>query len=732
MAIKKSSGLKYTDLVSAQSGMTRDAISRTAVDTTNRLYGGDINVRSQGGTFTPGSGGYAAPATNDGYKATTAPIAADALGASAPIQMPQPSTDTTGATAMAAGAEAGAKTIGDYLKEITPPETETSKQYNDILGSINNLLPELGNKKAEQAKVEKQLGIPDTRKQLAELNGLMTSRLAEYNKAIAETETAPGETPLGLVLGRQAVIRRNQAADLGLLQARGLALQGQLEAAQETANRAIDLKYGTMEDTINIKMQQLQLIQPILDKEERRYAVALERKYTEEQAALAEKKEQAKANVALAFTAGVASKFANKNGEFFRVSDGKPYSDPTEFFGDAGVSSFEEAYSRGVVTDVTAATLADREFVQNLRNTYPDAGIDSYDTAESAVNKLSGSNKYLIENTPEPVSTPKPITINGQDYFPTPEGTYIPASAFIEGETPDNNSKYISNNGGQLKLGVGAVDTLSGFDGTLQQADKAMSLINSGVKTGPVTGRFMKVNKLLGTESDKRMSLEQTLAQLKSDFQKALSGMTVSDKEAERLASFLPSITDQESVIKSKLANLKSSMGVKKNVFLETLGGQQNPNFNSQNQVKGVKQSVAPLPYMSVGATPTKSGAPLLQTIVNKTYPPGSIGGQCGDFVRKVVNKLGATYPALGDSLKSKMAAVQKYGTSAANGRIGSVIVTKENPTYGHVAYIIGRNAQGWIVGESNFKQSNRVSYGRVIPFNSPKIVGVINPTKNA
>lgn len=394
MAIKKSSGLKYTDLVSAQSGMTRDAISRTAVDTTNRLYGGDINVRSQGGTFTPGSGGYAAPATNDGYKATTAPIAADALGASAPIQMPQPSTDTTGATAMAAGAEAGAKTIGDYLKEITPPETETSKQYNDILGSINNLLPELGNKKAEQAKVEKQLGIPDTRKQLAELNGLMTSRLAEYNKAIAETETAPGETPLGLVLGRQAVIRRNQAADLGLLQARGLALQGQLEAAQETANRAIDLKYGTMEDTINIKMQQLQLIQPILDKEERRYATALERKYTDEREALAEKKALAKSNIALALEAGLTTRFVNKNGEFFRTSDGMSFSTPEEFFSAAGVSSFEEAYSRGLIGDYSPDMAVGRSIVAEMVTKYPDAGITLRDTIETAQAKLNGSRIY--------------------------------------------------------------------------------------------------------------------------------------------------------------------------------------------------------------------------------------------------------------------------------------------------------------------------------------------------
>ncbi len=121
-----------------------------------------------------------------------------------------------------------------------------------------------------------------------------------------------------------------------------------------------------------------------------------------------------------------------------------------------------------------------------------------------------------------------------------------------------------------------------------------------------------------------------------------------------------------------------------------------------------------------------------LAPVIQKSFPQGSIGGQCGDFVRKVVTKIGGNYPALGDSLKSKVAAVQKFGTSIANARVGSVIVTRENPTYGHVAYIIGKNANGWIVAESNFKQSNRVSYDRTIPFNSSKVVGVIQPRGRA
>ena len=90
----------------------------------------------------------------------------------------------------------------------------------------------------------------------------------------------------------------------------------------------------------------------------------------------------------------------------------------------------------------------------------------------------------------------------------------------------------------------------------------------------------------------------------------------------------------------------------------------------------------------------------------------------------------GGTYPPLGNSLQSKLSAVNRYGSPINTARLGSIVVTKENPTYGHVAVVVGTTPQGVIVTESNFKQSNKVDTGRVIPWN--KLAGVINPTNKA
>ena len=124
----------------------------------------------------------------------------------------------------------------------------------------------------------------------------------------------------------------------------------------------------------------------------------------------------------------------------------------------------------------------------------------------------------------------------------------------------------------------------------------------------------------------------------------------------------------------------------------------------------------------------------LASTMIQK-YPPNSDGGQCGDFVRKVANSFGLDYPRLGNTLASKTAAVRAHGTSLANAQTGSVLVTSEASDTGHVTWIIGKNASGYIVAESNKNPKTnpeKISYGRVIPFNSPKIVGVINPKRTA
>lgn len=148
-------------------------------------------------------------------------------------------------------------------------------------------------------------------------------------------------------------------------------------------------------------------------------------------------------------------------------------------------------------------------------------------------------------------------------------------------------------------------------------------------------------------------------------------------------------------------------------------------NASASNQVKGMSQRMAPLPLLNVDGNPKTPNLPLA-----KAYPPDSVGGQCGVWVRSVVEKTGLSYPRVGNSLAEKTVVAKRYGVPITQAKPGSVLLTNENKDTGHVAYIIGANKQGFVVAESNYGLNEKVSYGRVIPFNSSKILGVINPQK--
>jgi hypothetical protein len=134
---------------------------------------------------------------------------------------------------------------------------------------------------------------------------------------------------------------------------------------------------------------------------------------------------------------------------------------------------------------------------------------------------------------------------------------------------------YVDVNGKPLKLTASQVDTLASYDTSKESADHALELLNQGAQSGPVSGRTLEVKKLFGTQDPMQVQLEQTLASLKSSFMKSLSGAAVSEAEVKRLSAFLPSITDQESVVRSKLDSIKRESDRGKSVFLKTVGGVQ-------------------------------------------------------------------------------------------------------------------------------------------------------------
>jgi surface antigen len=673
----------------------------------------------------------------------------------------QPSADSL-APAVASAGETS-KSLEQYIKELTPPKTETSKQYDSIFNEINTLLPGTTGRGQAQLDAEAAAGLPEQKKKLAEINSQLLMKVAEatkvdqsYEQLIQQLESPSAQqqgVPMSIIIGQQAQARKLQlaernskAADIGLLQAFALGLQGQVQAAQEGVNRAIDLKYQDRESELNLKMQQLSLLEGKLSKEESIVKQALERKYTEEQAKIAEEKAKAKENINLAFSANVQTKLMNKGGEWVRVSDGKAYGTPAELFKDFPElkGSFDNAYKMGLVTDVTSQRLADLEFVQQLRSKYFDAGINYGDSPEVAAQKVKNSPSYYKDTYVDDSYT----LSSGQVRYDA-QGNII-----AQGPAPQVDLNQLSDNERALMTQYTSNPIVKDFNEVQNNKLKIENIVKNGVGGPADLALVYTFMKSLDPTSVVRESEYESAAKSGNIFQgifarfngyfKDKGGRLPDNVKNEFLNLANQSYGAREQQYnnwRSQIRSIAERQGLNPdNVtpdFSSFLGGGagnlqwKDPNtgdiyeFPDQNSLNRFKQDNG-ISFNSVGNTSASTTKALTSTL-NKSYPAGSTGGQCGDFVRKVVAKLGGDYPTLGDSLKSKIAAVTKYGTSLNNAKPGSVIVTRENPTYGHVAYIIGKNAQGYIVAESNYKQSNKVSYGRVIPYGSSKIIGVIN-----
>jgi hypothetical protein len=658
------------------------------------------------------------------------------------LNLPQPDLSLNQADAAMAGATQAGKSIQDYMKELTPPTTDLGNSQSALISKLQELYGSNVGKAKDTAALEQSSGVNDLRKQFADLNSQILTKNAEYVKLRDTVEKSSNLK--GSFSSKDVQLARSQAADVGLLQARALGMQGQVQAAQDAVSRAIDLKYAGIEEEITAREKQLQVIQPLLDKEEKRLATAQQLKIEDDRQRVAEEKAKSKENINLAFQANVQTKFGNKNGEFFRTSDGKTYGSAKEFFDDAGVKSFDDAYRQGLITDISAQSVADIGFVQQLRAAYPDAGINFNDDAQTAVDKLGQSNKYVKENSID----------SGDDGF-----TLSP------GQNRYDSAGNLIASGGQAN--DKPLTEAQAKDVTYAQRSEESNvylnnLESSIAKYNPVGfSAQLKLeanNTTNGVASDQIKQLRQAERNFGTAVLRRESGAAISPSEfATMEKQYFPRPGDDAQTLAQKAQNRLTAINSfkasnpNKNGSTSGTWQYQDPStgdiyqfpsqqsydqfrqdngipFNSagnasdSNQVKGMRQTLEKLPLLNMDGSTKTPNLPL-----TKAYPAGSKGGQCGIFVRNIVNKMGLDYPRVGDSLAEKMAAVRKYGSK--KGGIGSVVITSENKKNGHVAYIIGKNDKGYILAESNYGLNGKVNYGRTIPFNSPSIIGFIKPS---
>lgn len=472
------------------------------------------------------------------------------------LNLAQPDSSTKAADGMIAGLSAATDNYTALLAPTDAQSTADQTQYNDISSKINTLIGQDANKGAEQVSAETAAGLPDLKSQLANLNGQITTGIADYNAAFNDLENRPQQ--LASVVGsKQQELQRTKAADLGLLNARAQALQGNITAAQDNVNRAIDLKYSSIENELNARQNQLQSIQGQLSADQKKRSDALSLAIQDQQQKIADEKAKTKDNLNLALTAAVATKFVNNNGEFFNTATGQTYATPADFYKAAGVTSFDQAYQKGLITDLTPAKVADINTVLQAAAKYPDAGIKSTDSLDVVKQKLQSSPSYHKDTY---IAPPAGSTTNGLQVSP------VLAAAINAGTIDPNkiNSRTLGIYESIAQAGVDAVGSHAGAAGetkavqdlvayksvatrTLGVIDKNLPLVadlaDKVNKTGiPGLDQYLQGAKAYTGNNQDVVKYVNSLKTLRSEYAQMLAkGASATESDKAEAAQAIPS-----------------------------------------------------------------------------------------------------------------------------------------------------------------------------------------------
>ncbi len=457
--------------------------------------------------------------------------------------------------------------------------------------------------------------MPEIKQQISDLNSQILSGLAEQRKTQADYDAAnlaleQQPQQLASVVGtKQQELQRtysiqqaSKSADIGLLQARQAALGGQLDTALNLAQRAVDLRYGPIEDDLKVKQAQIEAILPILNKQESIQAQALTAYYNQQQQDIVDEKAKAKENLNLALTLGITTQFANHNGEFFNTRTGETYSDPQSFFKVAGVSSFDDAIAKGLVANIDNSQIQDKAQIGQLKSTYWDAGINLSDSYETAVQKIKNNSAIYKK---ESYIAPSSSESNGS--IIVPEGTDKLTSSLVNAfNGAVLGLPALSQKGAKATftnyINQGDVEGAKDFLLTLttqglptdqqnqligrEQATNALSNIQTllaqakekGADTNFFTGNLEYAVQKLGISSNPDLAyLGSLLQQQFIVYRRAMTGVAFSPTESEDYKKIFPDLTNVEKLSTAKIQALQDTFNMNNRAALSVyLGGTKN------------------------------------------------------------------------------------------------------------------------------------------------------------
>lgn len=177
------------------------------------------------------------------------------------------------------------------LANLQEEETALERSDMSLRSSIASLLPQLEGEAGDLAAEQQRLGIANMRQNLQGINNRVMQLNAELFRddvALADGLRQIKDKPIAMefIQGQQASVQERadiargwKMAEINMLNAQALAMQGNITLAQEQAKNAVDAKYAPIRASIATREAQLKLIEPLLTAEDKKQAFKLEKKW---------------------------------------------------------------------------------------------------------------------------------------------------------------------------------------------------------------------------------------------------------------------------------------------------------------------------------------------------------------------------------------------------------------------------------------------------------------------
>lgn len=134
------------------------------------------------------------------------------------------------------------------------------------LARIEALTGQLGQEPARLAELQREYDVSGQYKKLQETNLLIAQKMASYEAGALAIQ---GQTiPMGLLVGQQAALQRQQAVDLGALTAVAAVYTNNINLANDLIKQTLDIEFGSIMDELNATKTLFQAYSDVASAEE--------------------------------------------------------------------------------------------------------------------------------------------------------------------------------------------------------------------------------------------------------------------------------------------------------------------------------------------------------------------------------------------------------------------------------------------------------------------------------